>query len=66
LLDKTKLTGDYSFKLQWEPQDLSSGSERSGATLFTALQDQLGLRLESGKDPVNVVVIDNIERPSTN
>jgi len=70
LVDKTALTGPYDLKLQWEPQNLTStpntGSERSGATLFTALQEQLGLKVESRKEPLDVVVIDRIDKPSEN
>jgi len=69
LVDKTRLTGNYTLKLKWEKQDLataSGASERSGPTLFTALQEELGLKLESRKEPIDVVVIDTVERPSQN
>ncbi len=63
VLDKTGLTGSYDVKLEWSP-DLSE--DTGSASIFTALQDQLGLKLESGKGPVEVIVIDNLERPTEN
>jgi uncharacterized protein (TIGR03435 family) len=65
LLDKTGLSGRYDFKMTWAPQRESSTDE-SGPSLFTALQEQLGLKLESVKAPVDVVVIDHVETPSPN
>jgi len=76
VLDQTGLTGAYDFKLQWTPErlkpspsqepDTAPPPDSSGPSLFTALQQQLGLRLESAKGPVDTVVIDHIERPSEN
>jgi uncharacterized protein (TIGR03435 family) len=76
VLDQTGLKGTYDFKLQWTPERLRSNSSQgpdtafppdsSGPSLFTALQRQLGLRLESTRGPVDTVVIDHIERPSEN
>jgi uncharacterized protein (TIGR03435 family) len=70
LVDKTGLAGDYSLQLSWEPQDLtgaaSGPSEQSGPTLFTAVREQLGLRLEPRKESVDVLLLDEIERPSQN
>lgn len=70
LVDKTGLAGDYSLELSWEPQDLtaaaSGASEHTGPTLFTAVREQLGLRLEARKESVDVIVLDEIERPSEN
>jgi len=63
VVDKTGLTGVYDFKLDWAPDERPDSSAPS---LVTALRDQLGLRLESGKNPVEVLVIDSIERPSAN
>ena len=75
VVDKTGLTGHYDFKLRWTPEDApsmagadgtSAGSDTSAPDLFTALQEQIGLKLESRKEPMDVIVIDHIEKPSEN
>jgi uncharacterized protein (TIGR03435 family) len=75
VIDKTGLKGLYDIKLQWTPElgPTSSGPEQapppadsSGPSVFTALQEQLGLRLESAKGPVEVIVIDSVQKPSEN
>jgi uncharacterized protein (TIGR03435 family) len=79
VLDKTGLTGKYDFIMPWPPADaadtmppVSAGGEQGaaappdGPSIFTALQEQLGLRLESRKAPVEVLVIDHVETPSAN
>jgi bla regulator protein BlaR1 len=58
--DGTGLTGEYDFTLRWVPDQL--GAEEPGPSVFTALQEQLGLKLESHKGPVEVLVIDHVER----
>jgi uncharacterized protein (TIGR03435 family) len=63
--DKTGLAGKYSFTLHWTPDD-QQGSPDAGPTLFTALEEQLGLKLVAAKGPVVVLVIDHVERPSEN
>jgi uncharacterized protein (TIGR03435 family) len=61
VVDKTGLTGWYDIALSWTPDpDLLGGS------LFTTIQEQLGLKLESGKGPVEVIVVDSAEKPSGN
>jgi uncharacterized protein (TIGR03435 family) len=69
LIDKTNLSGSYDIKLQWNP-NLTPGGDPSTSSdqpsIFTALQEQLGLKLESAKGPVRVLVIDNAQRPSEN
>jgi|CZKC01.1.fsa_nt_gi uncharacterized protein (TIGR03435 family) len=71
VLDKTALTGNYDFKLQFAPDQLQATpasvlTDRDDPSLLTAIQQQLGLKLESGKGPVEVIVIDHVERPSRN
>ncbi len=63
VVDETGLDGQYDFKLEWAP-DLDTSA--TGPSIFTALTDQLGLRLESKKGPVQVYVIEKIEHPSEN
>ncbi len=62
--DETGLHGQYDFTLSWAPDD--AGADASGPSLFTAVQDQLGLKLESKKAPVETIVIDHISTPSPN
>ncbi len=62
IVDKTGLTGQYDIELTWSNDDESD----AGPSVFTALQEQLGLRLEPAKAQVDVVVIDYLERPSAN
>jgi uncharacterized protein (TIGR03435 family) len=71
VIDKTGLTGKYSFELKWDASppsaaESSAASDPDGGSIFTALQEQLGLRLESQKGPVRVLVVDRAERPSEN
>ena len=72
VVNNTGLAGNYDFSLQWTP-DLSPAApgdqtvtDSPGPSLFTALREQLGLRLETTKGPVEVIVIDRAERPSEN
>lgn len=67
VVDKTGLTGKYDFVLEWTPDMAATGdSAPVGPTIFTALQEQLGLRLESQKGPVENLVIDRAEKSSEN
>jgi uncharacterized protein (TIGR03435 family) len=63
VVDKTGLAGTYDFNLNWSP---STDSDGTGPSISTAIQEQLGLKLESTKGPVEVLVIDHIEKPSQN
>jgi uncharacterized protein (TIGR03435 family) len=78
VMDKTGLEGNFDFNLQYSPDETQRGlgvggldrpdmappADASGPSIFTALQDQLGLKLESQKGPVEILVIEHIERPS--
>jgi uncharacterized protein (TIGR03435 family) len=65
--DETALNGEFAFTLEWTPGlGESDAGASSRPSLFTAVQEQLGLKLESAKGPVEVVVIDHVEKPSEN
>jgi uncharacterized protein (TIGR03435 family) len=66
--NKTSVEGTYDFTLRYSPDDSVDATSSSSAapSLFTALQDQLGLKLESQKGPLDLIVIDHIEQPSEN
>lgn len=64
VVDQTGLTGRYNFTLTWTPE--SKGGDDPGPSLFTALQEQLGLKLEVRKLPVDVLVVDQVEQPTEN
>jgi uncharacterized protein (TIGR03435 family) len=66
VIDRTSLTGPYKFSLKWTPDDRPASADNSGPSLFTAIQEQLGLKLESTKGPVEILVIDHAEKPSEN
>jgi uncharacterized protein (TIGR03435 family) len=66
VVDKTDLTGRYDLKLQWTPDGAPATTEDSAPSLFTAIQEQLGLKLEPAKEPVPVLVIDHIDPPTPN
>jgi uncharacterized protein (TIGR03435 family) len=59
--DKTNLTGEYDFVLRWV-----NDPKLDGPSIFTAIQEQLGLKLQPDKAPVEVMVIDHLEQPSAN
>jgi uncharacterized protein (TIGR03435 family) len=63
VLDQTGLKGDYDFKVEYGADDTQPGDFPS---LFTALQEQLGLKLEPAKAPVETLVVDRAEKPSGN
>ena len=60
VIDKTGLQGGFDFKFEWSPQDPNAPS------IFTAIQEQLGLKLEPAKGPVEFLIIDHAEKPSEN
>jgi uncharacterized protein (TIGR03435 family) len=77
VVDQTGLQGKYDFPVKWTPdesqfasfgQKIPPPSDNADAPpgLFTAIQEQLGLKLESTKAPVEVLVIDHVEKPSEN
>jgi len=80
VVDKTGLTGRFDVRLEYFPDENSSSTVRRGGSLddgdhpeipagpsiFTALQEQLGLRLERAQGPGEFLVIDRVEKPSDN
>ncbi len=75
VVDQTGIKGVFYLKLEWTPdQSLSKNPEEtkespaaeSGASIFTALREQVGLKLEARKVPAEIVVVDHVERPSGN
>ena len=81
VIDHTGLKGNYDFKLTWTPDPGQAGGfggppppgveappppDPNGPSIFTAVQEQLGLRLESQKGPVDLIVIDKVEKLSEN
>lgn len=76
VIGKTGIPGSYDIRLAFSPDNLTSSrsvtdvpaaaADPNGPTVFTALQEQLGLRLLRAKGPVEVLVIDHVERPSEN
>ncbi len=69
IIDKTNLSGKFDFKLTFDPRPLvtaDSSKQSSAPDIFTALQEQLDLKLESSKGNVEVLVIDSVSRPTEN
>lgn len=81
VVDRTGLNGRYDFKLEWTPEpDMTGGKlgaetggekpasapDISGPSIFTALQEQLGLKLESTRGPAEIIIIDRAEKPTAN
>ncbi len=77
VLDQTGITGRYDFTLNWTPDDSQFGgmgakippptdSATAPPALYTAIQEQIGLKLDATKAPAEVLVIDHVEKPSEN
>jgi uncharacterized protein (TIGR03435 family) len=75
VVDRTGLTGNFDFELTWTPDQLPQGPPPPGApplpaidpngpSIYTAVQEQLGLKLDSQRGPVDVLVVDHVERPT--
>jgi uncharacterized protein (TIGR03435 family) len=70
------LSGRYEYRLEWTPDESNIQGELApvapppgdlnGPSIFLAVQEQLGLKLEAGKGPVEILVIDHAEKPSEN
>jgi uncharacterized protein (TIGR03435 family) len=67
VLDKTGLSAKYDLDLKWAPEEgQDSSPDSSSPSIFTALQEQLGLKLQSSKGSVETLVVDHVEIPSEN
>jgi uncharacterized protein (TIGR03435 family) len=82
VIDRTGSTGTFDIQLEFTPDQALAGipllagpadayrpapsADTAGPSIFSALQEQLGLKLESAKGPVDVLVIDHVERPTAN
>ena len=67
VVDKTGFKGTFDVDLKWNPDEAAATPGTDTApSIFTAIQEQLGLKLESSKGPVEVLVIDSVHRPSEN
>jgi uncharacterized protein (TIGR03435 family) len=71
--DNTGVIGGFDIRLEWTPTEVEPNYkyddrpiDPNGPPIFTAIQDQLGLKLEASKGPIEVLVIDHVERPSAN
>jgi uncharacterized protein (TIGR03435 family) len=80
IVDRTSLTGNFDIELQWTPDNLpprqpgapadqpirvnGEAIDPNGPSLFTALQEQLGLKLDATRAPVEVLVVDRLEQPT--
>jgi uncharacterized protein (TIGR03435 family) len=77
VVDRTGLTGTFDLELSWTPEQLPQGRgdpppgapllppiDPNGPSIFTAVQEQLGLKLDSQRGPVEVLVIDSVEPPT--
>jgi uncharacterized protein (TIGR03435 family) len=69
VVDKTGLKGEFDVDLKWSPEQGAASGDASGdasVSIFTAVQEQLGLKLQSTKGPVETIVIDHAEMPTAN
>jgi uncharacterized protein (TIGR03435 family) len=76
IVDRTGLTGNFDFELRWTPDQFANREtpavvngntiDPGGPSLFTALQEQLGLKMNAQRGPVEMLVVERIERPTEN
>jgi uncharacterized protein (TIGR03435 family) len=64
VIDQTGLTGNYDFRIQFTPE--SPGFDAPGPTFIEALKEQAGLKLVPGKRPIDIIIVDHLERPTEN
>jgi len=64
VVNRTGLASAYDFTLEWAPEGADASDQRP--SIFTALEEQMGLKLKPGQGPVDAIVVDSIARPSAN
>jgi len=64
VIDRTELTGDFDIDLSFHPRAAYAGAPAESVSYFTAVEEQLGLKLDSTKGPVEVIVIDSADMPT--
>jgi uncharacterized protein (TIGR03435 family) len=69
-VNKTGLTGSFNLDLKWAPDEggaaAGDSSGDAAVSIFTAVQEQLGLKLQATKGPTDTIAIDHVEMPTTN
>jgi uncharacterized protein (TIGR03435 family) len=66
VVNRTDLAGEFDFDVKYPPVDNNAFGNTSSPSIFTVLQEQVGLKLEATKEPVEVLVIDRAEKPDSN
>ncbi|MGE3403034.1 MAG: M56 family metallopeptidase [Vicinamibacterales bacterium] len=66
VIDATGLTEQFQWELKWTPDSAGGSLPADGVSIFTALQEQLGVKLEPATGPIDVLVIDSVEQPEEN
>ena len=66
VLDRTGLSGHYTYTLDWLPANGTAPPDSDIPSIFTAVQEKLGLRLEATKAPIEMLIVDRAARPSEN
>jgi uncharacterized protein (TIGR03435 family) len=66
VIDRSGLTGRFDIHFEFVPSDVLLSTDENGPSIFTALREQLGLKLSPAKGPVEVLVIDHVAKPSEN
>jgi uncharacterized protein (TIGR03435 family) len=65
VVDETGLEGGFDFNLEWTPEE-TPADLASDPSIFTAIQEQLGLKLEARRERTEIIVIDHVEKPDAN
>ena len=66
VIDKTNLPGSFDFDLEFDPHDSTNNNETNDPDFFTAVQEQLGLKLTNAHAEVPILVVDHVDPPTSN